>query len=97
MNKILGIGGLFFRTKDPVALKKWYTDVLGVVISENVWQQEAALRLDPALYLITYAPADQYFAEVGKRSRSATPAHLHNKTQNPFRDFRFSVEVDYRN
>jgi glyoxylase I family protein len=41
MNKILGIGGLFFRSNDPVALKKWYTDVLGIVISEYVWQQEA--------------------------------------------------------
>ncbi len=41
MNKILGIGGLFIRAKDPVALKKWYTDVLGILISEYVWQQEA--------------------------------------------------------
>jgi len=41
MNKILGIGGLFFRAKDPVALKTWYTDVLGIVISDYVWQQEA--------------------------------------------------------
>lgn len=41
MSKILGIGGLFFRAKDPAALKSWYTDVLGIVISEYVWQQEA--------------------------------------------------------
>ncbi len=41
MNKVLGIGGLFFRAKDPAALKSWYTDVLGIVISEYVWQQEA--------------------------------------------------------
>lgn len=41
MSSILGIGGLFFRANDPVALKAWYTDVLGLVISEYVWQQEA--------------------------------------------------------
>ncbi len=41
MNKILGIGGLFFRANDPEALKKWYTDVLGIVIENYVWEQEA--------------------------------------------------------
>jgi glyoxylase I family protein len=41
MNKILGIGGLLFRADDPVALKKWYTDVLGIVIKDQVWEQEA--------------------------------------------------------
>ncbi len=41
MSKILGIGGFLFRAKDPVALKSWYTDVLGIVISDYVWQQEA--------------------------------------------------------
>lgn len=41
MSKILSIGGLFFRAHDPVALKKWYTDVLGIVIREYVWHQEA--------------------------------------------------------
>lgn len=27
---VLGIGGLFFRAKDPDALNKWYRDMLGV-------------------------------------------------------------------
>jgi glyoxylase I family protein len=41
MSKILGIGGLFFRSADPAALKKWYTDVLGIEINQYVWEQEA--------------------------------------------------------
>jgi glyoxylase I family protein len=41
MKNILGIGGIFFRAKDPVALKKWYVEVLGLLIEEYVWQQEA--------------------------------------------------------
>lgn len=38
---ITGIGGFFFRSKDPKALKDWYITVLGVDIQEYVWNQEA--------------------------------------------------------
>lgn len=30
MEKVKGIGGLFFRARDPAALTAWYRDVLGV-------------------------------------------------------------------
>jgi hypothetical protein len=30
MEKVTGIGGLFFRTRDPAALSAWYRDHLGV-------------------------------------------------------------------
>lgn len=57
MNKILGIGGLFIRAKDPAALKSWYTDVLGIVISEYVWQQEAGPTV-----IETFAMDSDYFS-----------------------------------
>lgn len=41
MKQITGIGGFFFRSKDPEALKGWYIDVLGIDIQEMVWQQLA--------------------------------------------------------
>ena len=34
-----GIGGFFFRAKDPKALQKWYQENLGVAVP--VWKQEA--------------------------------------------------------
>ena len=46
MEKVLGIGGLFFRAKDPKALGKWYADNLGVAqvpgsYEAAPWQQAA--------------------------------------------------------
>ena len=47
MEKVTGIGGLFFRAHDPKALGRWYQQHLGVSLTpssyeESVWQQEAA-------------------------------------------------------
>jgi len=46
MEKVAGIGGLFFRAHDPAALGNWYLQNLGIALTptaENspVWEQEA--------------------------------------------------------
>ena len=46
MEKVAGIGGLFFRAKDPKALGAWYEQHLGIALEPSsqggsVWQQEA--------------------------------------------------------
>src|SRR5215468_6009946 len=46
MEKVAGIGGLFFRAHDPKALGNWYQQHLGIALeptseSGTVWQQEA--------------------------------------------------------
>ena len=46
MEKVTGIGGFFFRAKDPKSLAQWYNDRLGVSPvpkskNESAWQQEA--------------------------------------------------------
>jgi len=46
MEKVTGIGGFFFRARDPGALSAWYQNYLGIapVPSSNddlPWQQEA--------------------------------------------------------
>ncbi len=44
--KVLGIGGIFFRAQDPKGLAQWYRDHLGIFITpqsadDPVWQQQA--------------------------------------------------------
>lgn len=44
MERVLGIGGLFFRARDPMGLARWYQDNLGLSAypaSDEPWQQEA--------------------------------------------------------
>src|SRR3954470_17434785 len=42
MERVLGIGGYFLRTSDPVALGAWYPDCLGLDADENgLWRPEA--------------------------------------------------------
>ena len=35
MQRITGLGGIFFKAKDPEALSSWYRDHLGVPVSEH--------------------------------------------------------------
>ena len=46
MQHVTGIGGLFFRSKDPAALGQWYKEHLGIDLvpgdySQKPWWQEA--------------------------------------------------------
>ncbi|HSE27794.1 MAG TPA: VOC family protein [Gemmatimonadales bacterium] len=46
MQKVLGIGGLFFRARDPASLARWYERHLGVTLTptsydQQPWRQEA--------------------------------------------------------
>lgn len=41
MSHILGIGGFLFRSENPEELQKWYTEILGLDITNMVWEQQA--------------------------------------------------------
>ncbi len=46
MTKVLGIGGIFFRAKDPAALGLWYEETFGIAkitdsYDDPAWTQEA--------------------------------------------------------
>jgi len=61
--RITGVGGVFFKAKDPKALAAWYRDVLGLALEP--WGG-AALRYDapnhpPALIWGTFPATTKYF------------------------------------
>src|SRR5262245_4469218 len=46
MERVLGIGGFFYRARDPQGLARWYSDMLGVDLTpteygQSPWQQQA--------------------------------------------------------
>src|SRR5882762_5148179 len=61
MEKVTGIGGLFFRAHDPKALASWYQQHLGVSVTPSsyggsVWEQEAG----PTVFA-PFAETTKYF------------------------------------
>jgi predicted enzyme related to lactoylglutathione lyase len=58
---VTGIGGIFFRAKDPKAMSAWYADHLGVGAGEwGVWQTEAGPSVfSPFSADTDYFPADR--------------------------------------
>ncbi len=61
---VTGVGGVFFKAKDPKALAAWYRDVLGLPM--EAWGG-AALRYDapehpPALIWNAFPDSTSYFA-----------------------------------
>lgn len=55
---VTGIGGLFFRARDPAALSAWYEDQLGVSLGE--WTQQAGPTAFAPFPIDTdYFPADR--------------------------------------
>lgn len=64
---VTGIGGLFFRARDPKALEQWYQDNLGVSvtpqsINDPVWQQQAGPTVFSAFPETTH-----YFGDTTKQ------------------------------
>ena len=58
MERVLGIGGVFLRARDPNALAAWYAEHLGVgPATDGVWPQEAG----PTVFQ-PFAEDDAYFA-----------------------------------
>lgn len=58
--KVTGIGGVFFRARDPKALAQWYQDHLGV--TGQVWKQEAGPTA-----LTPFAEKTTYFGDSTKQ------------------------------
>ena len=69
MAKVLGLGGLFFKSKDPAAMREWYDKVLGIESQEwgTVFTPEAAAAHPGAGTVFAPFAADtDYFAPSDK-------------------------------
>ena len=69
--KVTGIGGIFFRSKDPQAIKEWYGENLGLAVSDygSSFEFRNANRPDEINYL-QWSPFDEgtdYFDPSGKQ------------------------------
>jgi glyoxylase I family protein len=66
LEKVAGIGGLFFRAKDADSLASWYREHLGVAPTptnegDAVWEQEAG----PTVFA-PFPEATDYFGDTSK-------------------------------
>jgi len=66
MEKVTGIGGFFFRAKDPKALALWYQQHLGILTiptkdGETAWQQEAG-----STAFTPFKETSSYFGDMNK-------------------------------
>lgn len=64
MEKVTGIGGVFFRAKDPKALAQWYEDCLGVApvptdYDTAPWRTEAGITV-----FAPFAADTSYFGDM---------------------------------
>lgn len=61
MEKVLGIGGVFFRAQEPKKLAQWYQDHLGISM-DPAWQQEAGQTA-----FAPFAENTTYFGDASKQ------------------------------
>lgn len=65
--KVTGIGGFFFRAKDPAALAKWYEEHLGInpsptSLDSQVWTQQAGQTI-----FTPFPETTKYFGDPAKQ------------------------------
>ena len=66
MKRVTGIGGIFFKAKDPVALGAWYKEHLGIDVqgwggAAFRWADEEGVpRAGTTAWLVTKTESDQF-------------------------------------
>lgn len=66
MERVVGVGGIFFKAKDPVALKAWYREHLGLPSDEH---GETTFAGDAGLSVVwSPFPADTTYFEPSSAS-----------------------------
>ena len=66
MERVTGIGGVFFRARDPKALARWYAEQLGIesgIEGQMVWRQEGG----PTVWA-PFAADTEYFGRADQQT-----------------------------
>jgi glyoxylase I family protein len=61
MQKALGVGGIFFRARDPKGLAQWYRDALGIGVFDDAGNGEPWMTEAGATAFSTHAVDTDYF------------------------------------
>lgn len=61
MEKVLGIGGFFFRARDPEGLSRWYEEMLGVAPPPASYEQRAWEQRPGPTVFSPFAADSDYF------------------------------------
>jgi glyoxylase I family protein len=67
MEKVTGIGGLFFRARDPPALAHWYKDQLGITLTPTSYDQQPWFQEAGPTVFDPFPESTEYFRDA-KRS-----------------------------
>jgi glyoxylase I family protein len=94
MERVTGIGGLFFQAHDPTVLGHWYQQHLGVSLTpssyeESVWQQEAG----PTVFA-PFAETSNYFGDAHKVCMVNFRVRDLDRMAAQLRDGGIAVEID---
>jgi glyoxylase I family protein len=84
VEKVVGIGGLFFRAKDPTGLRRWYEEHLGLTRTPSDyeqrpwWQQAGPTIVEPFPNDTTYFgnQTQSWMINFGVRDMDAMVAQL---------------------
>jgi glyoxylase I family protein len=61
MEKVLGIGGFFFRARDPQGLGRWYAEMLGVDLPPGSYEDRSWEQEKGATVFAPFAADSDYF------------------------------------
>ncbi len=63
MEKVLGLGGVFFRAKDPDSLAKWYRDHLGIDLVPDDYETQPWRQTAGTCVFAPFAENTDYFGD----------------------------------
>ncbi len=67
MEPVTGIGGVFFRAKDPTAMAKWYREHLGISLAPTDYTQKPWSQAAGPTVFAPFPQDTDYFGDAAKQ------------------------------